>query len=141
MDERYIENLATNFCQAIDLVPGAEVCDVGSGKGYLVRKLLARGAGSVTAVDYRYRIWSAWSDNRASRQSWLTPRRCLSPNISMSFSLPTCWNILNVGSFLYSWTVRCVRRAPLRARPVSGNPAFLFAPALLPLPVRAFAHL
>jgi ubiquinone/menaquinone biosynthesis C-methylase UbiE len=51
MDERYIENLATNFCEAVDLVPGAEVCDVGSGKGYLVRKLLARGAGSVTAVD------------------------------------------------------------------------------------------
>ena len=51
MDERYIENLATNFCNSIDGIAGAEVCDIGSGKGYLVRKLLARGAAAVTAVD------------------------------------------------------------------------------------------
>src|SRR5438067_1683684 len=46
LDERYIENLAGNMCQSIELRPGDDVGDIGSGKGYLVRKLLERGAAS-----------------------------------------------------------------------------------------------
>src|SRR5437763_11079807 len=57
MDPRYVENMAKNFCDVVELFPGAEVCDVGSGKGFLVRKLLTRGAATVTAVDISYAVF------------------------------------------------------------------------------------
>src|ERR1700730_2173855 len=107
MDERYVENLATNFCNAIDDVSGAEVCDIGAGKGYLGRKLLGRGARAVTAVDislpYLMRI---------------VGERGVSPIMANAEALPfvehfdivvatdILEHVLNPGSFLY-----CVNRA------------------------------
>jgi SAM-dependent methyltransferase len=103
MDERYIENLATNFCEAVDGVAGAEVCDVGSGKGYLARKLLARGAKAVTAVDISLPYLSR-----------MVGEPGISPMIANAEALPfvehfdiivatdVLEHVLNVGSFLYS---------------------------------------
>src|ERR1044071_4243000 len=51
MDPRLVENLAANFSRRVRDVAGAQVCDIGVGKGFLTRGLLARGAASVTAVD------------------------------------------------------------------------------------------
>jgi SAM-dependent methyltransferase len=110
MDERYIENLASNFCKAIDAVTGAEVCDVGSGKGYLARKLLARGAKTVTAVDISFPYLSR-----------MVGEPGISPVLANAEALPfvdhfdvivatdVLEHVLNIGSFLY-----CVNRA-LRA--------------------------
>jgi SAM-dependent methyltransferase len=103
MDERYIENLATNFCQAIDLVPGAEVCDVGSGKGYLVSKLLARGAGSVTAVDislpYLVRMVGQPGVSPVMANAEVLP---FDAHFDVIVATDVMEHVLNVGSFLYS---------------------------------------
>jgi SAM-dependent methyltransferase len=48
---RYVENLSIRFAQAIGEVRGKDVCDVGSGRGYLIKHLLAGGPRSVTAID------------------------------------------------------------------------------------------
>jgi SAM-dependent methyltransferase len=103
MDERYIENLATNFCAAVAGVEGAEICDVGSGKGYLARKLLARGAKAVTAVDISLPYLSR-----------MVGEAGISPVLANAEALPfvehfdiiaatdILEHVLNVGSFLYS---------------------------------------
>ncbi len=103
MDERYIENLATNFCEAVDLVPGAEVCDVGSGKGYLVKKLLARGAGSVTAVDislpYLVRMLGQPGVSPVMANAEALP---FAAHFDIIVATDVLEHVLNVGSFLYS---------------------------------------
>jgi SAM-dependent methyltransferase len=107
MDERYIENLAANFCQSIELTAGAEICDIGSGKGYLARKLLARGAAAVTAVDISFPYLER-----------MVGERGISPVVANAEALPfiehfdiivasdILEHVLNVGSFLY-----CANRA------------------------------
>lgn len=103
MDERYIENLATNFCEAVDLFPGAEVCDVGSGKGYLVKKLLARGAGSVTAVDislpYLVRMLGQPGVSPVIANAESLP---FAAHFDVIVATDVMEHVLNVGSFLYS---------------------------------------
>jgi SAM-dependent methyltransferase len=103
LDERYIEQLATNFCGAIDVPAGAQICDVGSGKGFLVRKLLAKGAASVTAVDIS-----------ASYLVHMVEEPGIVPVLADAEALPfvehfdvivatdILEHVLNVGSFLYS---------------------------------------
>jgi SAM-dependent methyltransferase len=103
MDERYIENLAANFCERVAHVSGLDICDIGSGKGFLVRKLLARGAASVTAVD----ISSPYLVR-------LTGQPGVFPLLANAEALPfvehfdivvatdVLEHVLNVGSFLYS---------------------------------------
>jgi 2-polyprenyl-3-methyl-5-hydroxy-6-metoxy-1,4-benzoquinol methylase len=103
MDERYIENLAANFCERVAHVSGSDICDIGSGKGFLVRKLLARGAASVTAVD----ISSPYLVR-------LTGQPGVFPLLANAEALPfvehfdivvatdVLEHVLNVGSFLYS---------------------------------------
>jgi SAM-dependent methyltransferase len=107
MDERYIENLSTNFCNAIGGLAGAEVCDIGAGKGHLVRKLLARGAAAVVAVDISLPYLAR-----------LVGERGVSPVLANAEALPFAKHfdivaatdilehVLNPGSFLY-----CANRA------------------------------
>jgi SAM-dependent methyltransferase len=103
MDERYIENLATNFCQAIDLSPGDEVCDVGAGKGHLARKLLARGAGAVTAVDislpYLERMVGEPGIKPVLANAEALP---FAAHFDVIVATDVLEHVLNVGSFLYS---------------------------------------
>jgi SAM-dependent methyltransferase len=103
MDERYIENLATNFCEAVDLLPGAEVCDVGAGKGYLVRKLLARGAATVTAVDislpYLARMVGQAGVSPVMANAEALP---FAEHFDVIVATDVLEHVLNVGSFLYS---------------------------------------
>ena len=51
VDEHFLQNIATKTANAVRDPQGATICDVGSGKGYLARGLLARGASEVTCVD------------------------------------------------------------------------------------------
>ena len=107
MDERYIENLASNFCEAIDLAPGAEVCDIGSGKGYLARKLLARGAGTVTAVDislpHLLRLLAEPGISPVMADAEALP---FAAHFDVIVATDILEHVLNVGSFLY-----CANRA------------------------------
>jgi SAM-dependent methyltransferase len=50
ISNRYIEQLARRFIALLN-VSGKDFCDVGSGRGYLIREALAQGAKSATAVD------------------------------------------------------------------------------------------
>ena len=103
LDEHYIENLADNFCQAIELKPGDQVCDIGSGKGYLVRKLLERGAASVTAVDISLPYLA-----RMVGQPGIVPilanaeRLPFAEHFDVVLATDVLEHVLNVGAFLYS---------------------------------------
>ncbi len=103
MDVRLVKNLAANFSQRVKDLPGAEVCDVGVGKGFLARSLLARGAASVTAVDISLHYLAR-----------LTGQPGILPVMANAEALPfvdhfdivvttdVLEHVLNVGSFLYS---------------------------------------
>jgi SAM-dependent methyltransferase len=131
MDDRYIENLATNFCQAVELAPGAEVCDVGAGKGYLVRKLLARGAGAVTAVDislpYLVRLIGQPGVSPVMANAESLP---FVEHFDVLVATDILEHVLNVGSFLYCAN-RSLRaggrlyvRVPYRENLLSYSPHF-----------------
>ncbi len=103
LDERYIENLAANLCQSIELKPGDEVGDIGSGKGSLVRKLLQRGAASVTAVDISLPYLA-----RMVGQPRIVPIRAnaerlpFADHFDVLVATDVLEHVLNVGAFLYS---------------------------------------
>jgi ubiquinone/menaquinone biosynthesis C-methylase UbiE len=48
---RYVENLSERFAKAIGNIDGKDVCDVGSGRGYLIKHFLKQQPKSVTAID------------------------------------------------------------------------------------------
>jgi SAM-dependent methyltransferase len=103
MDPRYVENMAKNFCDVVELVPGAEVCDVGSGKGFLVRKLLARGAAAVTAVDislpYLVRMVGEPGISPVMANAETLP---FVEHFDVIVTSDVLEHVLNIGSFLYS---------------------------------------
>jgi len=107
IDPRYIENLADNFCQAVELLPGAEVCDLGSGKGFLARKLVERGAATVTAVDislpYLVRLVGQPGVSPVMANAETLP---YVEHFDVVVTTDVLEHVLNVGSFLY-----CVNRA------------------------------
>jgi SAM-dependent methyltransferase len=47
----YVENLSERFAKAIGNIEGKDVCDVGSGRGYLIKHFLKQRPRSVTAID------------------------------------------------------------------------------------------
>ncbi|GAM97928.1 hypothetical protein U91I_01558 [alpha proteobacterium U9-1i] len=47
----YVENLSARFAEVIGDISGKDVCDVGSGRGYLIKHFLSRNPRSVTAID------------------------------------------------------------------------------------------
>jgi SAM-dependent methyltransferase len=51
LSQRYIEILADQFVTAIGSVAGANVCDVGAGRGAFIARAQRDGASSLTAVD------------------------------------------------------------------------------------------
>jgi SAM-dependent methyltransferase len=48
---RYVEILSDNFARAIGDIRGKDVCDVGSGRGYLIKNFVKSNPKSVTAID------------------------------------------------------------------------------------------
>lgn len=48
---RHVEILSENFARAIGSVHGLDVCDVGSGRGYLIKNFLKTEPKSITAID------------------------------------------------------------------------------------------
>jgi SAM-dependent methyltransferase len=107
MDERYIENLASNFCERVERVAGATICDIGSGKGFLARKLLGRGAASVTAIDISLAYLLRLTD-----QPGICPMLAnaealpFTDHFDIIVSSDVLEHVVNVASFLY-----CVNRA------------------------------
>lgn len=131
MDERYIQNLAANFCSVIDIRPGAEVCDVGSGKGYLVRRMLDRGAAVVTAVDislpYLVRLVGQPGVSPVLANAEALP---FADHFDVVVATDVLEHVLNVGSFLYSMN-RALRvngnfyvRVPFRENLLQYSPHF-----------------
>ena len=103
MDPRLVQNLASNFAQRVRDVAGAQVCDIGAGKGFLARGLLARGAASVTAVDISLDYLA-----RLAGQPGILPVMANAEalpfveHFDTIVSTDVLEHVLNVGAFLYS---------------------------------------
>lgn len=49
--DAYVEGLAATLVDRLGDIGGQRICDVGSGRGYLIKHMLLKGASEVTAVD------------------------------------------------------------------------------------------
>jgi SAM-dependent methyltransferase len=105
--ELYVEKQAENFVNMIRGLEGAHVADVGSGKGYLTRALLAHGAGKVTPVDITvFYLRNFPGDGRVQPVRANSERLPFAHEFDIIVSTDVMEHVLNVGSFLF-----CANRA------------------------------
>jgi cyclopropane fatty-acyl-phospholipid synthase-like methyltransferase len=84
-------------------IPGAKICDIGSGKGFLVRRLVKAGAKSVMAVDITTEYFNTFIDDER-----VTPIIANAENLPFKeefdviTSTDVLEHVLNAGSFLIS---------------------------------------
>jgi SAM-dependent methyltransferase len=102
-DERYLEYQAANLAECVRTFPGAVVCDIGSGKGYLARALLDRGLGQLTVVDisvaYLHRLRETLGIRPVLANAENLP---FQEAFDVVATTDVMEHVLNVGSFLYS---------------------------------------
>jgi SAM-dependent methyltransferase len=102
--DRYIVNLASNLIKVIGNVKGENICDIGSGKGYVLQGMLDSGAQTATAVD----ISVTFLRSIALKTKII---RCVQANaenlpfkeeFDVLVSTDVMEHVLNPGAFLYS---------------------------------------
>ncbi len=105
--ERYLENQANKFVSYIPNPNGLAICEIGTGKGYVTKYLLEKGATRIHAVDIALPYL-----RQLKQDSRVTPLIANAENLPFrnAFDLVVCTDVLehvlNVGSFLF-----CVNRA------------------------------
>ncbi len=104
LDPVYVMHQVDNMVDYIGALDGDVVCDVGSGQGHLARKLLEKGARSVTLVDIALPYLRAGAEGEAR----LSPVMANAENLPFEdrFDIMTSTDVmehvLNLGSFLFS---------------------------------------
>ena len=105
LDERYLENQARNLARSIPELRNRRVCDIGCGKGYLAKELVARGAERVTVVDIAMSYLQRMSGEAFGA---VIPILANAENLPLAdaFDIIVATDImehvLNVGSFMYA---------------------------------------
>ena len=103
VDERYIDNQAKNIAAGAHLAAGEKICDIGAGKGYLLRALLDAGAAEITAVDISLPYL-----RRFASEPRILPIIANAENLPFVEEFDTIFctdvmeHVLNLGSFLFS---------------------------------------
>lgn len=103
IDERYIDNQAKNIAAGARLAAREKICDIGAGKGYLLRALLDAGAAEVTAVDISLPYL-----RRFASEPRIRPIVANAENLPFADEFDTIFctdvmeHVLNLGSFLFS---------------------------------------
>tara|TARA_R110002110_G_scaffold415562_1_gene651086 strand:+ start:57609 stop:58445 length:837 start_codon:yes stop_codon:yes gene_type:complete len=101
LDDRYVEIQAEQICKLCPSLKGKDVCDLGSGRGFLVNKIQKRNPKSITAVD----ISLPYLKNFSSK---IEVYQANAENLPFKdkFDIITCTDIMehviNIGSFLFS---------------------------------------
>jgi len=105
--ERYLENQAKKLVSYIQNLSDLAICEIGTGKGYVIKSLLEKGATRIHAVDIALPYL-----RQLKQDSRVTPLIANVENLPFqnAFDLVVCTDVLehvlNVGSFLF-----CVNRA------------------------------
>ena len=108
LDPVYVSHQADNMADYIGALKGRKVCDLGSGQGHLARRLLKKGASSVTMVDIAlpYLRISAKGDDRLLPVMANAENLPFEDQFDVITSTDVMEHVLNLGSFLF-----CVNRA------------------------------
>ena len=138
IDERYIDNQAKNIAAGARLAAREKICDIGAGKGYLLRALLDAGAAEVTAVDISLPYL-----RRFASEPRIRPIVANAENLPFADEFDTIFctdvmeHVLNLGSFLFSLNRALKLGGVAHVRvPYLENSAGILAPSRLPLPLR-----
>lgn len=101
LDNRYIEIQAEKICKLLPTLTDKDVCDIGSGRGYLIRMIQKQNPKSITAVDISLPYLEKMEQ----------PIKCYQANaenlpFKNQFDVICCTDVMehviNVGGFLYS---------------------------------------
>jgi len=105
LPQKYLRNQAKDLARCVTDIKNKKICDIGSGRGFLIEELIARGAGDITAID----ICDQYLNNLPLSV------RCIKANaenlpfeeeFDIIIATDILEHVLNVGSFLY-----CVNKA------------------------------
>jgi SAM-dependent methyltransferase len=102
LDERYLENQARNLARYIPELRNRRVCDVGCGKGYLARQLVACGAERMTVVDLAMGYLRRMSDEAFIPVLANAENLPFADAFDIIAATDIMEHVLNVGSFIYA---------------------------------------
>lgn len=130
LDPAYVMHQVDNMVDYVGMLDGDSVCDVGSGQGHLARKLLERGAASVTMVDIAlpYLRTAAKGDDRLLPIMTNAENLPFEDQFDIITSTDVMEHVLNLGSFLFSinralkMSGRTFIRVPFRESLLSYSP-------------------
>lgn len=101
LQERYISILADKICKLSPSMTGKDVCDVGSGKGFLLRRILKEKPKSISAVDISLNYLERFDPSIDSYQA-----NAENLPFKERFDILTCTDVLehviNPANFLWS---------------------------------------
>lgn len=101
LENRYIELQAEKISKLLPSLKGKDVCDIGSGRGYLIKKMLSQQPNSIAAIDISMPYLENMNKNISVFQA-------NAENLPFKdrFDIITCTDVMehviNVGGFLYS---------------------------------------
>jgi SAM-dependent methyltransferase len=102
LDERYLESQARNMARHIPGLRHRRICDIGCGKGYLARQLVAGGADRLTVVDLSMAYLQRMSAEPFIRVLANAENLPFAEAFDIIVTTDVMEHVLNVGSFIYA---------------------------------------
>lgn len=99
----YVDHMARRLVELMPGLSGLDVCDLGSGKGYMLKRLMEKAPKSITAVDIAQGYLKS-----IPKSDVITPVVANAENLPFKdafdivFSTDVMEHVINVGSLLYS---------------------------------------
>lgn len=101
----YVRSMASKTVSLLGDINGKAVCDIGSGKGFLLQEIVCRGPKSVTAIDIASRYLNKIKLDGVNKVVANAENLPFVEEFDIAVSTDVIEHVLNVGSFMY-----CVNR-------------------------------
>lgn len=100
--DTYVESLAKRTVSLLGDINNKKICDIGSGKGFLLREVLKKQPRSVTAVDIATNYLKQFDYENVDRIVANAENLPFENEFEIAVSTDVLEHVLNVGSFMYS---------------------------------------
>ncbi len=101
LQNRYIDIQADKIYKLLPILKGKDICDIGSGRGYLINKMISANPNSISAVDISLPYLE-----KINKNVYVFQANAENLPFKDRFDIITCTDVMehviNVGGFLYS---------------------------------------